>query len=94
VAAFTLTVVINPDSHGHLVGNSSLNSDCLKGAQLQVTVTGSTVVLAGSDEQGNSFTVRGTIDGTGTQLKSTYILNGSASGRCETDDGAGTLSKR
>ena len=94
ISPFTMTVVINPDAHGHLVGSSSLNSDCLKGAQLQVTVTGSNVVLAGSDEAGDSITVRGTVDKSGTLLKSTYILNGSASGRCETDDGTGDLAKR
>jgi hypothetical protein len=89
-----MTVVINPDSRGHLIGTSSLNSDCLKGVQLEVTVTGSQVVLAGSDEEGDSMTVRGTVDKTGTLLKANYILNGSASGRCETDDGAGSLAKR
>src|SRR5712692_1759683 len=87
VAAFTMTVVINPDSGGHLIGSSSLNSDCLKGAQLDVTVTGSKVVLAGSDEEGNNITVRGTVDKTGTLLKSTYIVDGSATGRCETETG-------
>ena len=94
VAPFTMTVVINPDSRGHLIGTSSLNSDCLKGVQLEVTVTGSQVVLAGSDEEGDSMTVRGTVDKTGTLLKTNYILNGSASGRCETDDGTGNLAKR
>jgi len=94
VAPFTMTVVINPDSRGHLIGSSTLNSECLKGAQLKVTVTGSTVVLAGSDEEGDNMTVRGTLDSTGTLLQSTYILNGSSTGRCETDDGTGTLAKR
>jgi hypothetical protein len=94
VAPFTMTVVINPDARGHLVGNSTLNSDCLKGAQLEVTVTGSKVVLAGSDGEGDSITVRGTVDSTGTLLKATYILNGSAGGRCETDDGTGSLARR
>jgi hypothetical protein len=94
VAPFTMTVVINPDSRGHLIGSSTLNSECLKGAQLEVTVTGSNIVLAGSDEEGDSMTVRGTVDKTGTLLKASYILNGSATGRCETDDGAGSLAKR
>ena len=94
VAPFTMTVVINPDSRGHLIGSSSLNSECLKGAQLEVTVTGSNIVLAGSDEEGDSITVRGTVDKTGTLLKVNYILNGSATGKCETDDGAGSLAKR
>ena len=94
VAPFTMTVVITPDSRGHLIGSSSLNSDCLKGAQLEVTVTGSQVVLAGSNEAGDNITVRGTVDNTGTLLKAKYILNGSATGTCETDDGTGTLAKR
>jgi hypothetical protein len=94
VAPFTMTVEINPDARGHLIGTSSLNSECLKGAKLQVMVTGTKVVLAGSDEEGDNITLRGTIDATGTLLKSTYILNGSASGRCETDDGTGELAKR
>jgi hypothetical protein len=94
VAPFTMTVVINPDSRGHLIGSSTLNSDCLKDVRLEVTVTGSNVVLAGSDENGDNITVRGTVDKTGTLLKASYILNGSATGRCETDNGAGNLAKR
>ena len=94
VAPFTITVVITPNSQGHLVGSSELNSKCLKGAQLEVKVTGSEVVLAGSDKDGNTMTVRGTLDNTGTLLKSAYILNGSATGGCKTDDGTGTLTKQ
>ena len=94
VAPFTMTVVINPDSHGRLVGNSSLNSDCLKEVRLELTVTGSEIVLAGSDQRGNNITVRGTVDKTGTLLKASYILNGSATGMCETDNGTGNLAKR
>jgi len=89
-----MTVVINPNSRGHLVGDSSLNSECLKGAKLQVAVNGSKVVLAGSDQEGDSLTLHGTLDSTGSLMQATYILNGSASGRCETDDGTGNLSKR
>ena len=94
VSPFTMTVVISADSRGHLIGSSTLNSECLKGAQLEVTVTGSQVVIAGSDEAGDNMTVRGTVDSTGTLLKANYILNGSASGRCETDNGTGSLAKR
>ena len=94
VAPFTITVEINPDGRGHLIGSSSLSSDCLQGTKLQVTVTNTKVVLAGSDEEGDNITLRGTVDATGTRMKSTYILNGSASGKCETDDGAGDLAKR
>jgi hypothetical protein len=59
VVPFTITVEINPDARGRLIGASSLISDCLKGAKLQVTVTGSTVVLAGSDEEGDHSNARG-----------------------------------
>ena len=89
-----MTVVINANSQGHLVDDSSLNSDCLKGAKLQVSVNGSKVVLAGSDQEGDSLTVHGMLDSTNSLMQASYILNGSASGRCETDDGTGNLSKR
>ena len=91
---FTITVVINRDASGHLVGTSSVSSDCLKDGSLQVTVNGSNIVLAGGDNEGNHITFRGTIDQTGTLLNLKYILNGSASARCESDDGAGTMGKR
>jgi hypothetical protein len=94
VAAFTMTVVVAPDSQGRVIGTSTLNSDCLKDVRLEVSVKGSQVTFAGSDEEGNNITVRGTVDATGTMLKVNYILNGSASGRCETDDGIGNLAKR
>jgi hypothetical protein len=94
VAPFTMTIVVNPDSQGHLIGTASLNSDCLKDVRLEVTVAGSKVLLAGSDEDGDNITVRGTVDKTGTLLKAKYILNGSATGRCETDDGTADLAKR
>ena len=94
VAPFTITVVISANSRGRLVGDSTLTSHCLKGAQLQVTVTGSDVVLAGSDKAGDNMTLRGLLDSTSTLLKSTYVLNGSATGDCETDDGTGTLTKQ
>ena len=89
-----MTVVVAPDSQGRVIGTSTLNSDCLKDVRLEVSVKGSQVTFAGSDEGGNNITVRGTVDATGTMLKVNYILNGSASGRCETDDGIGNLAKR
>ena len=57
-------------------------------------MTGTSLVLAGSDEEGDNITVRGTLDSSGTILKSSYILNGSATGKCETDHGTGDLAKR
>ena len=94
VAPFTITVVITADASGHLIGNSTFNSECLKGAPLHVTVSGSKIVLAGSNPEGDNITVRGTLDSTSTQMATTYILNGSATGRCEADDGTGSLGKR
>lgn len=94
VAPFTITVVVNPDEKGHLIGKSDLESPCVKGIRLQVTIEGSNVVLAGSDEEGDSLTFRGSMDASGTLMNMRYIANGSASGRCETDQGAGTMGKR
>ena len=59
-----------------------------------MTVNGSNVVLAGSDKKGDTVTFEGTVDNTGTVLKLNYIINGSASARCEIDDGTGTMGKR
>jgi hypothetical protein len=94
VAPFTITVVINSDGRGHLLGDSTLNSDCVKNLRLHVTVNGSSVSLAGSDEDGANLTFIGSIDSTATLLNLSYIINGSASGRCESDDGTGNLGKR
>ncbi len=91
---FTITVLINADPRGYLVGSSSVSSDCLKNGELQVTVNGSAIILAGGDDEGNHITFRGTIDKTGTLLNLNYVLNGSASAKCESDDGAGTMGKR
>jgi hypothetical protein len=91
---FTITVVINTDAGGHLVGTSSVSSDCLRDGSFQVTVNGSNIVLTGSDDDHTHITFRGTIDTTGTLMSLKYILNGSASARCESDDGTGTMVKR
>ena len=91
---FTMTVVISANSSGHLVGVSDLVSECVRGVTLQVTVNGTNVVLAGSDPEGDSITLRGGLDTSGTLLNLHYIVNGSASGKCETDQGSGTLGKR
>jgi hypothetical protein len=76
------------------VGVSDLVSECVRGIKLQVTVNGANVVLAGSDPEGDSMTLRGSLDTSGTLLNLRYIVNGSASGKCETDQGSGTLGKR
>ena len=91
---FRMTVVIRRDAHGQLAGTSTLTSKCVQHAQLQVTVTGSEVAMSGSDELGDNVTLHGTIDKAGRLLKSTYIVDGSMTGRCETDTGTGVLTKR
>jgi hypothetical protein len=94
MSPFTMTIVIAPDSHGELVGTASLASDCFEDSVLHVTVEGSKVVIAGSDSQGDSITFRGSLDSSGTVLKMRYILNSSASARCESDEGEGSIGKR
>ncbi len=89
-----MTVVINLGPDGSLVGTTSSAADCFTDATLQVTLKGSRVVLAGSDAEGNNITFRGYVDSSGTILNLNYILNSSASGRCESDDGSGNLGKR
>lgn len=94
ISPFTITVKINKNPKGHLIGDASVVSDCLNSHSLEVTVNGSNVVLAGSDADGDSVTFRGAADSTGAVLKLHYIINGSATGRCEIDDGTGTMAKR
>ena len=94
ISPFTITVKINNNSSGRLVGDASVVSDCLDSHHLQITLNGSNVVLAGSDAKGDSVTFRGTVDNTGTMLTLHYIINGSASGRCEIDNGDGTMGKQ
>ena len=94
ISPFTITVKINPHSSGHLLGDASLVSDCLDSHRLDVTVNGSNVLLAGSDAKADTVSFRGTVDATGTVLKLNYIINGSPSGRCEIDNGTGTMGKR
>jgi hypothetical protein len=93
VSPFTMTVVIGLDPEGNLVGATNSAADCFADTNLQVTVKGSKVVLAGSDPEGNSMTFRGSVGDSGTILNLHYILNG-ANGKCESDDGTGTLGKR
>jgi len=92
-ASFPVTLIINQGVGVKLTGAANLGSPCLRNANIQVTVSDLNVVLAGSDANGNSITFKGTIDSAGTQLTMNYVLNASASGKCETDDGAGTLDK-
>jgi hypothetical protein len=90
-----LTLVINPEMHAHLINKSAITTYCLlKDVDLYVTVSDSDVSLAGSDEVGNTITFEGTIDNSGRYLTLNYVTNGSASGKCESDDGTAKLEKR
>jgi hypothetical protein len=92
--SFSIAVTIDKDARGNLVGSATLNSRCLKDARLNVSISGTAITLAGSDEAGDNITVSGFLDQTGKKLKATYIADGSSSGRCETDAGSGTLQKK
>jgi hypothetical protein len=92
-ASFPVTLVINQGFGGKLTGAVNLVSPCLRNADLEITTQGSKVVLAGSDADGDTITLKGTVDDRGTELTMTYVLHGSGSGGCETDEGAGTLNK-
>jgi hypothetical protein len=89
-----VTLIVTQGVGGKLTGAVNLISRCFRDADLQITINGSSIVLAGSDPEGATITVKGALDGNATQLATTYIVNGSASGKCETDDGSGTLTKR
>jgi hypothetical protein len=80
--------------HGHLIRSGFSQYCLLRDVDLHVIVNGSNVVLAGTDEVGNTVTLESTIDTTGRVLTLNYVTNGSASGKCETDDGAAHLDKQ
>jgi hypothetical protein len=91
-ASFVVTIDISPDSKAHLVGDGS---PCFTEADLGVTTSGANAfTLAGRSKAGENITLKGTVDSSGKQLDLTYIVNGSGSARCETDQGAGTLDKQ
>ena len=95
IAPFVLTLAINPDMHGHVINKSGITSYCLlKDIDLHVTVNDSKTSLAGTDDVGNTITFVGTIDKAGRLLTLHYVTNGSASGKCESDDGTANLEKR
>ena len=94
MSPFTVTMVIATNADGELLATASLSSNCVSDTVLHVTFEGSKVVLAGSDSDGNSITFRGALDSSTTLLQMGYILNGSASGRCELDEGDGSMGKR
>src|SRR5262245_40018831 len=58
-ASFPVALVINQGVGVKLTGAVNLGSPCLRNANLQVTVNGSNVVLAGSSARGDSITFNG-----------------------------------
>ena len=91
--SFPVTLVVTKTGTGTLHGAVNQISRCLKDATLVFSANGSNVVLAGTDSEGDTVTLRGAVDDAGTTLMLNYIVNGSASARCETDQGEGTLDK-
>ncbi len=90
-ASFSVKIVIAPNATARLVAEAA---PCFSDADLKVTTSApNSVRLAGRSKAGENVTFKGTIDDRGTQLHLTYIVNGSSSGRCEIDRGAGTLDK-
>ena len=94
IAPFTVSLVINPDMHGHLITSGFSKYCLLRDVDFHVIVDGSNAALAGTDEIGNTVTFKGTIDTTGGVLSINYVTNGSASGKCESDDGTAYLHKQ
>ncbi len=91
-ASFVVTIDVSADSKAHVVGDGS---PCFTEADLAVTTSGSNAfTIAGRSKAGENITFKGTLDSSGKELALTYIANGSGSGRCETDQGAGTLDKQ
>lgn len=93
-ASFPASVTITQDRQGRLTGRASMGHQCVRESTLIVTIVGSSVVLGGSDAEGDTITFRGDIDETGKLLNLSFILNGSPSARCETDDGKGSMTKQ
>jgi hypothetical protein len=89
-----IRVNISADSNGLLLGTTTLDSKCVKNPRLKVRINGSNIALVGSDADGDSLSLRGTLDDTGKVLTMTFTANGSPSGRCESIKGTATLQKQ
>jgi hypothetical protein len=100
-APFTLDLDIEaadvPGHHGRKLGhlkNNSGPSYCIAGnVNLQIDRQGSKVTIAGINGTGDTITMVGTLDPTGSLMALNYVTNGSVSGKCETDDGTASLTK-
>jgi hypothetical protein len=95
IAPFTVMATIDEDNSGNLTATASfLNFPCLTAASLKGAITEMNVTFAGSDSAGDNVTLKGTSNTAGTQMSLSYVLNAGASGKCETDNGTGTLTKQ
>ena len=93
-ASFPVSIAITQDANGNLHGKASMAHPCMKAGTLIVTLINNNIVLGGSDADGDTITFRGTIDTAGTLLDLSFVLNGSPSARCETDQGNGSMGKQ
>jgi hypothetical protein len=102
IAPFTLDLDIDavdePGHRGRKLGHLNKNSGpsyCLTGdVNLQIDREGSNVVIAGTNRSGDTISMVGTLDPTGTLMTLNYVTNGSISGSCESDGGTVTLTKQ
>ncbi len=93
-ASFPVSLAITQDVRGNLRARATIVHPCVKNSTLIVTMVGNNIVLGGSDSDGDTITFRGDIDPAGTLLNLSFVLNGSPSGRCETDQGQGSMAKQ
>src|SRR5690349_16550646 len=78
---FAATISVSADAKYGLIGSSRVVAPCIANPALHVNLIGSQLELAGSDADGDTILIRGTVNETGKQITDvTYIINGSASG--------------
>ena len=102
IAPFTLDMDIDsaevPGRRGHKHGRLGKNSGpgyCISGdVNLEIDREGSNVVIAGTNGTGDTISLVGTIDPSGSVMTLDYVTNGSVSGKCESDDGMATLTRK
>jgi hypothetical protein len=93
-ASFPVSFAITQDVQGNLHGKANMVHPCMKDGDLIVTIVGNNIVLGGSDADGDTVTFRGTLNPEGKVLDLSFVMNGSPSGRCETDQGSGSMVKQ
>lgn len=93
-ASFPVSIAITQDANGNLHGTANMAHPCVKAGKLIVTMVDNNIVLGGSDAEGDTITFSGTIDSAGTLMDLSFVLNGSPSARCETDQGKGSMEKQ